>query len=87
MPAPVAFDATRPASIRWKGGYLIGEVELGLVPIFAQLVNTTVVDRRLAEVSLVSGSGSAVHGIDGVFAIRTKAAGAQRRAIRARAAE
>src|ERR1035437_5786858 len=43
--------------------------------------STTVVDKRLVEVSRVSGSGSAVRGIDAVFASRTSAEGVQRRAI------
>jgi hypothetical protein len=49
--------------------------------------NTTVVDRRLAEESLVSGSGSAEREIGVFFAIGTSAADAQRRAIRAREGE
>jgi hypothetical protein len=47
--------------------------------------STTVVDRRSGAGSHVCGSGSEVHGIDGVFAIGTSAADAQRRAILARA--
>ena len=49
--------------------------------------NTTVVDRRLAEESRVSGSGSAEREIDVVFAIGTSAVDAQRRAIHARKGE
>jgi len=51
------------------------------------LSSTTVVDRRLAEESLVSGSGSAEREIGVFFAIGTSAADAQRRAIRAREGE
>ena len=49
--------------------------------------STTVVDRRLAEESRVSGSGSAEREIDVVFAIGTSAVDAQRRAIHARKGE
>jgi hypothetical protein len=53
--------------------------------VFQQVPSTTVVDKRLVEVSRVSGSGSAVRGIDAVFSSRTSAEGVQRRAILARA--
>src|SRR5216683_2719353 len=49
--------------------------------------NTTVVDRRQGEASLVYGSGSEEQGIGVVFAMWTSAADVQRRAIRARAGE
>jgi hypothetical protein len=66
-------------------------VEYSINPLrsgyFQQVPSATVVDRRLAEESLVSGSGSAEREIGVFFAIGTSAADAQRRAIRAREGE
>ena len=55
-------------------------------PLFRTL-STTVVDKGLAEASLVSGSGIEAPGIDVFFAIGTRGEDVQRRAILARAGE
>jgi hypothetical protein len=54
---------------------------------FQQVPSTTVVDRRPVEAILAFDSGSEEHGTDVSFAIGTSKEDAQRRAIRARAAE
>jgi hypothetical protein len=61
-------------------------VNFAPIGIFYPL-STTVVDRKLAPVSCISGSGSEERGIDDAFAIGTSGEDAQRRAIRVREGE
>jgi hypothetical protein len=58
-----------------------------MAPVLDPTLSATVVDRRLAVVRHVSGSGSEERGIDDAFAIGTTGEDAQRRAILAREGE